>query len=146
VDGRDKPGHDGARVSTPNSSCPALCRASTSLPRDRFEKIVPSRIGSDNFPDLPRAGPVLDVVLALDRVADIVELLEINQPLQSVSFGESFDESRAVFVDAANEIARHADIQNAVRTIGQNVNPSTCHVEIPQDVDGRDKPGHDAER
>jgi hypothetical protein len=26
---------------------------------------------------------------------------------------------------------------------GQNVNPSTCHVEILQDVDSRDKPGHD---
>jgi hypothetical protein len=23
------------------------------------------------------------------------------------------------------------------------VNPSTCHVEILQDMDGRDKPGHD---
>jgi hypothetical protein len=43
----------------------------------------------------------------------------------------------------ADEIACHADIQNAVRTIGQNVNVSTCHAEILQDVDGRDKPGHD---
>jgi hypothetical protein len=36
-----------------------------------------------------------------------------------------------------------AGIQNAVRTIGQNINVSTCHAEILQDVDGRDKPGHD---
>jgi hypothetical protein len=50
-----------------SSSWPGLSRPSTSLPRDRFEKIVP---------------------------------------------------------------------------IG-NVNPSTCHVEILQDVDGWDKPGHD---
>jgi hypothetical protein len=86
---------------------------------------------------------MFDVVLALDGVADIVEPLEINQSLQSISSGESFDESRAVLVDTAHKIARYADIQDAVRTIGQNVNPSTCHAEILQDVDGRDKPGHD---
>jgi hypothetical protein len=44
----------------------------------------------------------------------------------------------------ANQIIRHADIKNAVRSIGQNVNvPAACHAEILQDVDGRDKPGHD---
>ena len=42
-----------------------------------------------------------------------------------------------------DEVARYADIQDAVRTIGQNVDVATCHVEILQDVDGRDKPGHD---
>jgi hypothetical protein len=83
---------------------------------------------------------VFNVVLALNGVADIVELLEIDQPLQSISFGETWDESRAVFVDAANEIACHADIQNTVRTIGQNVNPATCHAGILQDVDARDRP------
>src|SRR3954451_15862970 len=87
------------------------------------------------------ARPVLHVVLALKGVADI-ELLEIDQPLQPISLGETGDESGAVFVDAANEIAGHADIQNAVRTIGQNVTPATCHAAILQDVDGRDKPGH----
>jgi hypothetical protein len=69
---------------------------------------------------------MLDIVLALDGVADIVELLEIDQLLQSISFGKTWDKSRPVFVDAANEVACHADIQNAVRTIGQNVNPATC--------------------
>jgi hypothetical protein len=48
------------------------------------------------------------VVVALDGVADIVELLEVNQPLQSISPGETFDEPRAVLVDAADEGAGHA--------------------------------------
>jgi hypothetical protein len=26
---------------------------------------------------------------------------------------------------------------------GQKINPATCHADILQDVDGRDKPGHD---
>jgi hypothetical protein len=86
---------------------------------------------------------MFDIVLALNGVADIVEPLEIDQPLQSVFLSETLSESRAVLVDTADKIARHADIQNAVRTIGQNVNPSTCHAGILQDVDGRDKPGHD---
>jgi hypothetical protein len=86
---------------------------------------------------------MLHVVLALDGVADIVELFEIDQPLQPISLGETCDKSQAVFVDAAHEIACHADIKNAVRTIGQNVNPASCHAGILQDVDGRDKPGHD---
>ena len=52
-------------------------------------------------------------------------------------------ESGAMLEYPADKIARHADIQDAVRTIGQNVDVATCHVEILQDVDGRDKPGHD---
>jgi hypothetical protein len=70
------------------------------------------------------------VVLALDGVADIVELLEVDQPLQSISFGETFDESRAVLVDASDEIACHADLRNAVGTVGQNINVSTYHAGI----------------
>jgi hypothetical protein len=86
---------------------------------------------------------MLDVVLALDGVADIVELFKIDQSLQPVPFGEAIDKSGTVFEHAADEIVRHADLQDAVRAIGQNVNVSTGHVGILQDVDGRDKPGHD---
>jgi hypothetical protein len=42
-----------------------------------------------------------------------------------------------------DQIIRHPDVQNAVRAIDQNINVSTSHAEILQDVDGRDKPGHD---
>ena len=42
-----------------------------------------------------------------------------------------------------DEVIRHANVQDAVRSIGQNVNVTTCHTDILQDVDGRDKPGHD---
>jgi hypothetical protein len=82
-------------------------------------------------------------VFVLNGVADVIELLEIYQPLQTVSLREAIDESGAMLEYPADKIARHADIQDAVRTIGQNVDVATCHVEILQDVDGRDKPGHD---
>jgi hypothetical protein len=77
-------------------------------------------------------------VLALDGVANVIKSFEIDQPLQSISLGEAIDKSRAMFKDAANKIVRHPDVQDAVRTIGQNINVSTCHAEILQDVDGRD--------
>src|SRR6266436_1780895 len=124
-------------------SWPGLPRPSTSLLCNGFEEVVPIRICGDNRSDLPRARPMFDVVLALDSVTDVVESLEIGQPLQAVLLGEAIDESRAMLEDAANKIVCHPDIENAVRTIGQNINVPTFHAVILQDVDGRDKPGHD---
>jgi len=86
---------------------------------------------------------MLDVVLALDRVSDVVKPFEIDQSLQSVPFSEAFDEARPMLKHPTDKITRYSDVQNAVRAIGQNVNVATCHVEILQDVDGRDKPGRD---
>jgi hypothetical protein len=86
---------------------------------------------------------MLDVVLALDGVADVIEPFEIDQSLQSISPGEAFDEFRAMFKDAADKIACHPYIKDAVGSICQNINVATRHAEILQDVDGRDKPGHD---
>jgi hypothetical protein len=80
---------------------------------------------------------MLDVVLAVDGVTDAVKLLEIDQPLQSIPFGESVDEAGPMFEYPTDKIACHADVQNAVRTIGRNINVSTCHAEILKDVDGR---------
>ena len=86
---------------------------------------------------------MLDVVLALDGISDVVELLEVDRPLQAVSLRKAVDEAGLMFEYSADKIACHADVKDAVRTIGQNVDVSTCHTEILQDVDGRDKPGHD---
>jgi hypothetical protein len=86
---------------------------------------------------------MLDIMLALNSIADVIELLEIDQPLQAVSFGKSIDETGTVFEYPADKIARHSDIENPVGTIGQNVNVPARHADILQDVDGRDKPGHD---
>ena len=86
---------------------------------------------------------MLDIMLALDSIADVVKSFEIDQSLQSISFGEALDESRAMFEHSTNKIVCHPNVKDAIRTIGQNIDVSTCHAEILQDVDGRDKPGHD---
>src|SRR5690349_17841767 len=131
------------RAAAPASSWPGLSRPSTSLLRDCRIKVVPVRIHGDDLPNLPRPRPMLDVMFALDGISDVVELLEIDQPLQAVPFSKAVDESRAMFEYPADKITCHSDMQDAVRTIGQNIDVSTCHTEILQDVGGRDKPGHD---
>ena len=86
---------------------------------------------------------MLDIMLALNRIADVVEPLEIDLSLQPMLFGEAIDESRTMLEYAADQIICHANVQDPVGTIGQNVNVTTCHTDILQDVDGRDKSGHD---
>ena len=86
---------------------------------------------------------MFDIVLSLDGGADIVKLLEIDQSLQSIPLGEALYEFGSMLIDAADKIIRDADVENSIRTIGKNIDPSTSHVEILKDVDGRDKPGHD---
>jgi hypothetical protein len=60
-----------------------------------------------------------------------------------VSLSEAVYESGAMFEDAANKIVCHPDIKDVIGAIGQKINVPACHAEILQDVDGRDKPGHD---
>ena len=91
------------------------------LLRDGLKEILPFRIGRDNQPNFPGAGPMLDIVFALDRVLDRCELLEVNQGLQSVLFREAFDETRAMLEDPADKIVCHADIKDAIRPISHEV-------------------------
>jgi hypothetical protein len=48
-----------------------------------------------------------------------------------------------MFKCAAWQIAGDAGVQNAVASIGHEIEPAACHASIEEDVDGRDKPGHD---
>jgi hypothetical protein len=73
---------------------------------------------------------MFDVVLALNGVSDIVEPLKVNKCFQSVLLSEAVDKSRTMLEYSTNEIVGHADIQDAVSTVRQNVNPAACHVEM----------------
>jgi len=126
-----------------NSSWPGLSRPSTSLFCDRFEEIVPIWIRGDNRSNLPSARPMLDIVLALNGCADIIKFFEIDQPLQSIPLGETIHKPGTMLKDAADKVACHPHIEDAIWTIGQKINVPTCHMDSLQDVDGRDKPGHD---
>ena len=86
---------------------------------------------------------MFDVVLALNGVSNIVKPLKVDKCFQSVPPGKAVDKSGTMLEYSTNDIVGYTDIQDAVSTVRQNVNPAACHVEMLQDVDGRDKPGHD---
>jgi len=44
------------------------------------------------------------------------------------------------------QVAGDADIENVVASIGFDIDPAASHGPIQEDVDGRDKPGHDGRR
>ena len=89
---------------------------------------------------------MLDVVLSLNGGPNIVKVLKIDQALEAMSPCKSVNTSLAVLIYAANKVVSHADVKDAVRFIGQKINVATAHMLMLQDVDGRDKPGHDAHK
>ena len=89
------------------------------------------------------AWPVLHGLLSLDGGPNVVVALGVDESFEAIALGESVDHSFTMFPTAACEVARHADIQSAVGTVGHDVNPAASHASRMKPVDGRDKPGHD---
>jgi hypothetical protein len=97
---------------------------------DRIEKVVPIRIRCNDRSDFPSSWPMFDVVLALNGIADIVEPFKVNECFQPVLLSEAVDKPGTMLEHATNEVVGYTDIKNAVATVRQNVNPTTCHVEM----------------
>ncbi len=102
-------------------------------------------------PHFPGSRPMLHVVLSLDRGLDVGMALGIDQPLQPVSFGETGDDALPVLPNAFRQITRDAGVKDAVRPVGDDIDPCLAHSGMVRHcrvsgnafVDGRDKPGHD---
>src|SRR3981189_718091 len=67
-------------------------------------------------------------LLTLDRQANVIEGFVIDQQLQSVSFGKSIHQAFAVLIGATWQIAGDADIQDAVASVGHDVNETPRHA------------------
>ena len=50
---------------------------------------------------------MLDVVFALDRQANVIVMLEINEPLDGIGLGKSRDQAIAVLVNTSDKVARN---------------------------------------
>ncbi len=85
-------------------------------------------------------------LFTMDRYSNIVVLLIPNEPPQPVSFAETIDKPFAVFIGTPRQIACHPDIECSVWLMIDDVNEAACHIPIKQDVDVRDKRGHDGDR
>jgi hypothetical protein len=87
---------------------------------------------------------MFDIVFALDREANILVSLEIDETLQAMPFCESLDISRTMFEYPAHEVVGDAHVQDSIGVVCQDVNVAAiAHFPILKGVDGRDKPGHD---
>ena len=87
---------------------------------------------------------MFDIMLTLNRGADVFKSFEIDQALQFMLFGETVHTPGAMLEYSAHKVTRDADIENSVRSIGQDVDVAAIvHAAIMKGVDGRDKPGHD---
>jgi hypothetical protein len=91
-------------------------------------KIIPVRVLCENELDLPGARPVLYQLFALNRQANVIVALDIDQPLQPVPLGEAFEHSLAMLPNPACEIARYPDIEGTVLSVGHDVDPAASHV------------------
>ena len=97
---------------------------------------------------------MLDRFFALNCGSDVVMVFEIDEPFERVPLCETVHQTFAVFIATSHEIARNAGVENTVTTIGHDVD-ETGHDDsigrrlsavvrrMDEDVDGRDKPGHD---
>jgi hypothetical protein len=112
---------------------------------ERIKQIPPRRVLPMNQPHLPRTRPVLDRLLSLDCGAIIVVLFKIDELLQVILLREPAYQTIAMFMAAPDEVAGDADVKRTIAAIGHYVNKAATHHTNQQDVDGRDKPGHDVE-
>jgi hypothetical protein len=90
------------------------------------------------------------VLLALPGQANVTVMLGVNEAFQAISFGESFDNAFAVFPNSSGEMVRHTDIESAVGTVREDVDPAIRHgLSLSGEqggrnlVDGRAEPGHE---
>ncbi len=106
---------------------------------DVFRQVAPLRIRAINQRDLPSSGPMLDILLTLDRERHCRVLLQINERLHMIPHRE-IAQSNLVFVQPFGNVIRDADIKCAAWFACKNVKPSTLHQ---VSMDCRVEPGND---
>src|SRR5262245_20811536 len=84
-------------------------------------EVLPMRIGPLDQVELPRAGPLLHGLLALDRFAHVAVLVVPNQRVHLVLAREGGALARAMLLDSKDDPVGHADIQRPPRPARQDV-------------------------
>src|SRR5262249_3538428 len=91
-------------------------------------QIVPIGIHRMDQPDLPGARPVLDCLLTLNCVANIVKVLVVDKALKPVTLREPFDHAFTMLKRAVWQIAGDAGVENAIASIGHEVEPAALNI------------------
>ena len=90
-------------------------------------QIAPFGIALDDQAGLPGAGIMLDVFLALDRGANVLEEFYVHEEFQSVALGEALGQALAMFPGAAGNVGGDAGVEDSVRAVGHDVDPAAGH-------------------
>jgi len=117
-------------------------------------KVVPTGVHREDQTHFPGSGPMLHVVLQLNRGLDVSMPLRVDEPFQAIPLRKSIRYACSMLPDSTGEIAGHAYVQCAVRAISHDVDPGSIHPRTlgrsqscgNAFVDGRDTPGHDDQR
>ena len=87
-------------------------------------QIPPLRIYLLNQPDLPRALPLLDLLLTDDGVADVGMLFKIHQAMDLILPGKALPHIGFMLPDALYQLAGDAGVERAVSSAGEDVDVS----------------------
>ena len=71
---------------------------------------------------------MLDILFALDRQFGGGVLLVVDELLDTVLFGEAFDQPFAMFGHTPDKIVRDADIKRPARPVCEDVDPEASHA------------------
>lgn len=118
-------GHDGGVGSRGRSERNE--RTERHSPRDLLPQVTPLRVRVVDQPHLPGARPVLERLLAGDRGGDVVVDLEPDERLHAIALREPVRRAGPVLEHAADEVARDADIEHAVRPARHDVDEGAQH-------------------
>jgi hypothetical protein len=105
----------------------AAGRARWSSEQRRIQ-VLPLGVHLLDQPDLPRTGPLLDVLFPLNGWQDLLVPLEPNQALQAVSARESRLAACSVLPTTPDNVRRYANLQRAILSVRHDVNIPAAHL------------------
>ena len=90
-------------------------------------QIPPFGIGGQDQAYLPRPRPMLQIALALKRVANVFIEFPKNEEFEPIPLGEPFDAAFPMLPASPRDVVRHAGIERAVRPVRHDINPTSAH-------------------
>ena len=128
-----------------DSTFPAIARAGSRevwgdwqgrLLANILPQIAPARISFLDQRNFPGTIPLFELFLSGNSRQHVLVLLEIDQHVDLVLFGESRDQLIFVFPDSLDQVAGHADVEGAIALAGEDVDGWLFHWGLPW-VDSR---------
>jgi hypothetical protein len=93
-------------------------------------QIPPLRVVLLDQVDLPLPVPVLQLLLARNRVGHPVKRFGVDQADRAIIRGKTWSRSRAVLVQSRREVGRDADVERSALLAGENVSAGLPHMNV----------------